>query len=116
MNTKTMTLAMIISILAMPFLAQGQTPTVVVNPVAIAAGDADSPAGNDLTDMFLASLLRTKAFKAIDTRTDRQAARDFYLSSRCTCWWPTYSSSRSCCQVYAPPHCFTCSSALSHYH
>ena len=77
----TMAIAMIVILLGVPFLAGRQTPTVVVNPVVIAAGDDSSNTGNDLTDMFLASLMRTHVFSVIDARTGHQADADFYLSS-----------------------------------
>ena len=77
----TMAIAMIVTVLAMPFLAGRQTPTVVVNPVAVSAGDEGSNTGNDLTDMFLASLMRTNVFNVIDARTGQQADAAFYLSS-----------------------------------
>lgn len=83
MRTKTTTVAMAVIVLALPFLARGQTPTVAVNPVAVAAGAGSSIAGGDLTDMFLASLRRTSVFSVIDARTGRDAAADFYLSARC---------------------------------
>ena len=68
-------------VLAMPLQAEGQTPTVVVKPVTNAAGDRSSSAAADLTDMFLASLLRTNAFNVIDGRAGQQDAADFYLSA-----------------------------------
>ena len=77
----TVTFAMIATVLATSFLSGRQTSTVVVNPVVIAAGDEGSNTGNDLTDMFLASLMRTNVFNVIDARTGQQADADFYLSS-----------------------------------
>ncbi len=77
----TIAVAMIVTFLATPFLFGRQTSTVVVNPVVIAAGDESSNTGNDLTNMFLASLMRTNVFAVIDARTGQQADADFYLSS-----------------------------------
>ena len=79
MRTKTTTAAMAVIVLALPLLARGQTPTVAVNPVAVAAGAGSSIAGDDLTDMFLASLMQTNVFNVIDARTGGDAAADFYL-------------------------------------
>ena len=83
MRTKATTVAMAVIVLGLPFLARGQTPTVVVNPAAVAAGAGSSIAGDDLTDMFLASLTRTNVFNVIDARTGRDVAADFYLSASC---------------------------------
>ena len=77
----SMAVAMIVIVLAMPFQARGQTPTVVVNPVTNAAGDGSSTASTNLTDMFLASLLRTNVFNVIDARMGRQVSADFYLTA-----------------------------------
>ena len=77
----TIAVAMIVTFLATSFLSGRQTSTVVVNPVVISAGDDSSNAGNDLTDMFLASLMRTNVFNVIDARTGQQPDADFYLSS-----------------------------------
>ena len=76
-----MAVATILLVVAMPVQVRGQTPSVVVNPVTNAAGDGRSTAAADLTEMFLASLLRTNVFNVIDARTGRQVAADFYLSA-----------------------------------
>ena len=83
MRTKTTPVAMAVIVLAVHFLARGQTPTVVVNPVAVSAGAGRSIAGDDLTDMFLTSLMNTSVFNAIDARIGREVAADFYLSASC---------------------------------
>ena len=79
--SKTMAVAIIGIVLAMPFQARGQTPTVVVNLVTSAAGDGSSTIADELTDMFLASLMRTNIFNVIDARIGRQVAADLYLSA-----------------------------------
>ena len=83
MRTKTTVAAMVVIVLAVPFLARGQTVTVVVHPVAVSAGAGNSITGDDLTDMFLASLMRTSVFNVIDSRAGREVAADFYLSASC---------------------------------
>ncbi len=78
---KTVAVAIIAIVLTTLHQARGQTPTVVVNPVTNATGEGSSTAAADLTDMFLASLLRTNVFNVVDARIDRQVAADFYLSA-----------------------------------
>ena len=72
---------MIVTVLAMPFLAGRQTPSVVVNPVVIAASGASSTTGDDLTDMFLTGLTSADVLNVIDARTGEQTDADLYVNS-----------------------------------
>ena len=78
---KTIAVVMLVIVLGISFQVRGQTPTVVVNPVTNAAGDESSTYAGNLTDMFLASLLRTNVFNVIDARKGSQVAADFYLTA-----------------------------------
>lgn len=83
MNPKTMAVAMMITISALPFPARGQTATVVVNPVAVATVRGNPTVADDLTDMLVAGLLRRNVFNVIDARIGNRVGADFELSSSC---------------------------------
>ena len=77
----TMTVgAILAALVATPLVARGQTLTAVVNRTNV-HDSASFDIGDDLTEVFLGALLRTRAFNVVDGRVGREVDADFYLNT-----------------------------------